>query len=259
MSARSPSRPRRPFARRASFAPFAVLASLGTLAILTAPRSARADDEVPAASPPAAASTPPAATAAKPEAARDAGKTVTVELQASSTRATIEKRVGTTSLPALPFSDTSFGSVSHWESACIAPCELKLDPHYAYRVAGDGLTPSDSFALPRSRDRVTLSAEMGSSPARLAGMALTAVGTGTTLLGGTALLISPVLESQDVGSKGFRTAMLAGGAVFVAAGVLELGLGLYLWMSNGTTVRADHGVLSAKAGPVEVTPAGVIF
>jgi hypothetical protein len=192
------------------------------------------------------------------------GKTVTVELQSSSARATIEKRVGTTSLAALPFSDTSFGSVSHWEHACVAPCELKLDPHYAYRVAGDGLTPSDSFALPRNKEKVTLSAEMGSSTARLSGMALTAIGVGSTLLGGTALVLSPVFESQDVGSKGFRTAVLAGGVVFLAAGVLELGMGLYLWMSNGTTVRADHGVLAAKRTekddrPFRITPSGVVF
>lgn len=195
----------------------------------------------------------------------DAGKTVTVELQSNSARATIEKRVGTTSLPSLPFTETSFGSVSHWEHACVAPCELKLDPHYAYRVAGDGLTPSDSFALPRGKDKVTLNAEMGSSPARLSGMALTALGTGSALLGGTALALSPVLESQDVGSKGFRTAVLAGGVIFLAAGVLELGMGLYLWMSNGTTVRADHGVLAAKndtrsrSSAFKITPAGVVF
>jgi hypothetical protein len=189
------------------------------------------------------------------------GKTVTVELQSSSARATIEKRVGTTSLAALPFSDTSFGSVSHWEHACVAPCELKLDPHYAYRVAGDGLTPSDSFALPRNKEKVTLSAEMGSSTGRLSGMALTAIGVGSALLGGTALVLSPVFESQDVGSKGFRTGVLAGGVVFLAAGVLEMGMGLYLWMSNGTTVRADHGVLAAKRDerPFKLTPSGVVF
>ena len=189
------------------------------------------------------------------------GKTLTVELQSNSTRATIEKRVGTTSLPALPFSDTSFGSVSHWEHACVAPCDLKLDPHYAYRVAGDGLTPSQSFALPRDKERITLSAEMGSSTARLSGMALTGVGVGSMLLGGTALALSPVFESQDTGSKGFRSAVLAGGVIFLAAGVLELAMGIYLWTSNGTTVRADHGVLAAKADarPFRMTPSGVVF
>jgi hypothetical protein len=191
----------------------------------------------------------------------DAGKTLTVELVASSPHATIEKRVGTTSLPALPFSDTSFGSVSHWEHTCVAPCELKLDPHYAYRVAGDGLTPSQSFALPRDRDKVTVTAEMGSSTARLSGMVLTGFGVGSLGLGGTALLLSPVFENQDVGSKTFRSVVLAGGVVLVAAGVLELGAGLYLWLTNGTTVRADHGVLSAKAdsGRVRVTPTGLVF
>ncbi len=231
-------------------------AALASLPLLVA-SSAFAQDPAPPESP---------SMFAKPDATKladdkAAHKTVTVELQSSSARATIEKRVGTTSLAALPFSDTSFGSVSHWEHECVAPCELKLDPHYAYRVAGDGLTPSDSFALPRNKEKVTLSAEMGSSTARLSGMALTAIGVGATLLGGTALILSPVFESQDVGSKGFRTAVLTGGVIFLAAGVLEIGMGLYLWMSNGTTVRADHGVLAAKseAGPFKLTTQGVVF
>jgi len=245
-------------ARFSSFRP-AACAAVATLSLFAAAPAFAQDSGPP--EPTNMLGKPDGAKAADEKAA---GKTVTVELQSSSAHATIEKRVGTTSLAALPFSDTSFGSVSHWEHACVAPCELKLDPHYAYRVAGDGLTPSDSFALPRNKEKVTLSADMGSSTARLGGMALTAIGIGSTLLGGTALVLSPVFESQDVGSKGFRTGVLAGGVVFLTAGVLELGMGLYLWMSNGTTVRADHGVLAAKRTekddrPFRLTPGGVVF
>ena len=234
-------------------------AATAALALATFALAAPAAADEPAAPFPAAPPTP------DPKAD---GKTVTVELTSNSTRATIERRVGTTSLAALPFTDTSFGSVSHWEHSCVAPCELKLDPHYAYRVAGDGLTPSESFALPRNKDRVTLSAEMGSSTARLSGMALTAIGVSSSLLGGTALVLSPVFESQDVGSKAFRSGVLVGGIVFLAAGVLETAMGLYLWMSNGTTVRADHGVLTAKASGAagsekkrswQLTPTGLVF
>lgn len=245
--------------RRFSFAALPVFTA-AALAVTTLAGPARAQDSVSStgADTPSVLTRPEAPKAAEEKAA---GKTVTVELQSNSARATIEKRVGTTSLPALPFSDTSFGSVSHWEHACVAPCELKLDPHYAYRVAGDGLTPSQSFALPRNKDKVTLSAEMGSSPARLSGMALTALGIGSALLGGTALVLSPVLEGQDVGSKGFRTGVLAGGVVFLTAGVLEMSMGLYLWLTNGTTVRADHGVLAAKndSPPVKLTTSGLVF
>jgi hypothetical protein len=185
---------------------------------------------------------------------------VVVELQTNDGRATIERRVGTTSLAPMPFMDASLAAVGHWAEECIAPCEVKLDPRYSYRVAGDGLTPSGSFALPRDKDRVRLSAEMGSSSARLAGILLTGVGVGTALLGGTALILTPIFENQDVGSKTFRSVVLAGGVAFAAAGVLEIGMGLYLWATNGSSVRADHGVLSAKKSDApRLTSTGLVF
>jgi hypothetical protein len=190
----------------------------------------------------------------KPAEQKPEGKTITVELQANDGRATIERRVGTTSLSGLPLADTSFSAVGHWEESCIAPCEVKLDPHYSYRVAGDGLTPTRSFALPRDKDRVRLSAEMGSSTGRLGGIVLTGLGVGSAVLGGAALIASPILESQDVGSKGFRSAVAVGGVIFLAAGVLEMGMGMYLWATNGSSVRADHGTLSAKDTPKREGP-----
>jgi hypothetical protein len=245
---------------------YTTVAAALAAAICALPSAARADEP---AAPPVAAPGPslvapaPAAIPA-PTAKPESGKTVTVELQSNDEHATIERRLGTTQLAGLPFVDTSFSAVGHWEESCVAPCELKLDPHYSYRVAGDGLTPTRSFALPRDKDRVRLSAEMGSSSGRLAGVVLTSIGAGTAFLGGAALIASPILESQDVGSKGFRSIVLAGGAIFLAAGVLEMGMGLYLWATNGSSVRADHGVLSAagsakKTGGVKVTPVGLVF
>jgi hypothetical protein len=44
----------------------------------------------------------------------------------------------------------------------------------------------------------------------------------------------PILESEDVGSKGFRTGVLAGGIGAVAATV-----GLFLWLTNGSSAHAE--------------------
>jgi hypothetical protein len=233
-----------------------------SLAAVSFALPASAEEPPPAAGPSLIAPAPAPLPATSPR--HDEGKTVTVELQSNDEHATIERRLGTTQLSGLPFVDTSFTAVGHWEEACVAPCDLKLDPHFSYRVSGDGLTPTRSFALPRDRDRVRLSAEMGSSSGRLAGVVLTWMGAGTAFLGGTALVASPILESQDVGSKGFRTVVLAGGAIFLAAGLLEMGMGLYLWATNASSVRADHGVLSAsglakKQAGVKLTPAGFVF
>ena len=64
--------------------------------------------------------------------------------------ATIERRGNTTSTT-LPVVEMGL-SMGHWEHACVAPCELRLDPKYAYRVGGDGLVPTNTFALPRGAD-----------------------------------------------------------------------------------------------------------
>jgi hypothetical protein len=231
------------------------VAALTTLALSSFALPAAADEAAPAppAPPPVSAAAPPPA----PEARR-----VEVELQSNDSRATIERRVGTTSLAGLPFVDGSFAGVGLWQEECVAPCEVKLDPRYSYRVAGEGVTPSESFALPKGRDKVHISAEMGSSRWRLAGILTTGLGAGTAAVGATALALTPVFENNDVGSKGFRQAVLVGGIVALAAGVLELGAGLYMWQTNGTSVRSDHGTLgtrrAASAGP-RLTATGLAF
>ncbi len=133
---------------------------------------------------PAAQAVAPLAPAPKAD-----SKTVTVDLQANDGRATVERRLGTTSLVGWPFTDASFASVGHWEQACVAPCEVKLDPHFTYRVSGDGLTPSESFALPRGKDQVKLWADMGSSKGRLAGIVL------ASMLNASAAAVTLVLRS----------------------------------------------------------------
>jgi hypothetical protein len=108
------------------------------------------------------------------------------------------------------------------------------------------MVPTDSFSLPRDRDKVRLEAQMGSSNWRLIGIVGTVGGVGATLLGGAALAATPILENQDVGSRTFRTGVLAGGIVLLGVGVLALGTGLYLWSSNASSVRLDRGALSAQ-------------
>ena len=162
-----------------------------------------------------------------------------VQLTADDQRATIERRVGTTSPSGLPIAETGVFSVGQWESACIAPCEVKLDPRYAYRVAGDGLVPTDSFGLPRSGDRLRIDAKMGSSTGRVAGALTTAGGLAAVALGGLALIATPILDSQDVGSQGFRTGVLAGGVGAVSVGLVAVGIGTFLWFTNGSTAHTQ--------------------
>lgn len=168
-----------------------------------------------------------------------------VELSADEGNATIEKRTGTTA-PSLGLLETGVVAVGQWQHACVAPCQMRLDPRYTYRVAGDGLVPTGSFVLPPGEDRVRVDAKMGSSPARVSGMLLTGAGALALAAGGAALIASPILASEDVGSEGFRTAVLAGGIGAVSVGAIAATVGLFMWLSNGSSAY-PRAVASASA------------
>lgn len=208
-----------------------LISCLVSLAIVALAPGALADEAAPAA--PESLAAPPAAGAS---AGASAGAPV-VELSADDNRATIERRSATTGPAGAGMLETGLLSVGHWQHACVAPCELRLNPRYAYRVAGDGLVPTDSFALPRGQDRVRVDAKMGSSFGRVAGGLATAGGIAAIAAGGLALVATPILESEDVGSQGFRNGVFVGGLGAVTAGVVAAGIGLFLWFSNGSNAQ----------------------
>ncbi len=209
--------------------------------VLTATTAARAEGPDAAPSPSAAAEVP-----------RPAPDAPVVELSADDGRAKIERRTATTS-PTVPLLETGVFSVGIWEHACVAPCQLRLDPRYAYRVSGDGLVPTDSFSLPRGQDRVRVDAKMGSSTGRVLGALATAGGLASMVAGGLALAATPILESEDVGSEGFRTGVLAGGIGAVSVGAVSTAIGLLLWFSNGSMANAEP-VVARLTDSHEVVP-----
>lgn len=173
-----------------------------------------------------------------------AEETTEVTLRADDTHATIERRAGTISPSGLPLLETGVLTLGQWQQTCVAPCQMKLDPHYTYRVAGDGLVPTPSFTLPRE-GKVEVDAKMGSSTGRIAGAAFIGAGIASIVAGGLALGVSPVLASEDVGSKGFRTGVLAGGIGAVSVGVVSAGVGLFLWLTNGSKAEQLVGRISS--------------
>jgi hypothetical protein len=225
---------------------FASAVVLSSLVLVVAPELAYADDAAPPPPPPPSPVLPaaPATTGVAPAVAATQAQPAetqpqpVVELTADDGRATIERRASTSS-PTVPILETGVISMGHWEHACVAPCQMRLDPRYAYRVAGDGLVPTDSFALPRGQDRVRVDAKMGSSMGRVVGVLATAGGALAIAGGGLALAATPILESEDVGSKGFRTGVLASGVGLVSVGVVAATVGLFLWLSNGSSARAE--------------------
>ncbi len=214
------------------------LMSLTVLAVpvlvAIAPATAHADEPPALPAPPAAPAATPAPTPAGPPPA-----SAVVQLDADDSRATIERRVGTQSPSGLPLLETGFFSVGQWQHACVAPCTLALDTRYAYRVAGDGLVPTDSFAIPRTGEKVRVDARMGSSTGRVAGALVGAGGVAAIAAGTIALIATPILKNDDTGSEGFRTAVLAGGIGAVSVGVIAVGVGTFLWLTNGSTAHTQ--------------------
>ena len=170
-----------------------------------------------------------------------------VELSADDGSAAIEKRTGTSGPSGLGLLETGALSAGHWQHACVAPCAIRLDSNFAYRVAGEGLVPTGSFVLPRGGDRVHVDAHMGSSPARVSGMLLAGAGVFAVVAGGLALGASPILASEEVGSEGFRTGVLAGGLGAVTVGAIASAVGLFLWLSNGSTAQTKTVASSSSS------------
>jgi hypothetical protein len=160
-----------------------------------------------------------------------------IVLSADVQDAALERRVATVSPLGPAAAETGVLGVAQWERVCVAPCGLRVDPRYAYRVSGDGLVPTAAFSVPRSVARVDVDAKLGSSPWRVGGAVASGVGVLGILAGGAALGVSPVLASEDVGSQGFRTAVVAGGAGALALGALTLGAGLYAFFTNASAVH----------------------
>lgn len=171
----------------------------------------------------------------------------TVDVVSDAPNATLEARTETLS-PALPnVFDMGLLSVGHWSHVCVAPCRSTLDPRRAYRIAGDGLVPTSQFSIASSESHVRVDAKMGSSTGRALGAVATGLGAGGILLGGLALGLSPVLASEDVGSEGFRTAVLAGGAGVLAIGAIALGAGLITFLNNGSSARIESATPALSA------------
>ena len=227
---------------------FRISRGVMTLTVLTvpvlvtlAPRAARADESQAATAPqaPLAPATAPVGPPPPPAAPGTPPPAAIVELSADDGRATIERRTGTLSPSGMPLVETGVLKVGQWEHACVAPCTVKLDTRYEYRVAGDGLVPTESFGLPHSGDRVRVAAKMGSATGRVAGVLTTGAGIVAIAAGGLALIATPILRSEDIGSEGLRTGVLAGGIGAVSVGAIAVGIGTFLWLTNGSTAHTQ--------------------
>ncbi len=168
---------------------------------------------------------------------KQAPSSVTVVLHADTPRATLERRDTVATYAGVPIKDASIFGLATWSPQCTAPCETALDPKYTYRIGGDGLVPSDSFVLPHDGRPLMMDAKMGSATERVGGLGLSVMGAGGLVLGTAALVISPILAADDVGSQTARNIVLGSGIAVTTLSATVFGIGLYLWSHSETKIR----------------------
>ncbi len=140
---------------------------------------------------------------------------------------------------------------------CAAPCKQRLPRDGTYRIAGDGITPSQSFDLSAER-WVRLDVKAGFSTRRSLGIGLGIAGYATAVVGS--------LYFAAVGLEGFPDGPPASqGQYTVPEGLLISGLaagviGLVLVLTCSTEVRSSNGATfsSAPEAPRHKRPAIVL-
>lgn len=228
--------------------------------------AAEADARASTPEPRSAEATPPAARSGDGSAPAPAERPkVRIALRSDDSAATLEERVATES-PTMLGMTMPVGSLATWRPICTAPCTAEVSADIPHRVGGDGLVPSRSF-VPRAGNNVAIDAKMGSAPGRVGGAVLAFAGAGGMLLGGALAVTSPILASQDVGSPELRSGMLAGGLAVAGVGLVATAAGIYLYLSNQTSVVETQGGVGMQAKKklpkpndgVKLTVGGLVF
>jgi hypothetical protein len=128
-------------------------------------------------------------------------------------------------------------SEPRWERVCAAPCLSQLPAAGEYRIGGDGVTPSSSFAL-RSPS-LDLRVSPGSASARRAGSYAALFGFLTSAVGGIVLALSAF--SKDEGSAAANHVAIIGGSIgLIAGGTVGL-VGLGVVFGTATSVSDVQG------------------
>jgi len=168
------------------------------------------------------------------------------------------------------------------ERRCVAPCGVALDRAGTYLVAGQGVAPSDTFALPPSPGPLRLQVETGSRAANNWGRVATWLGIGLAVAGGSMGLVAAVESNAstnalppscvgpnlgkpgcEVTGPGSSFPFVGLGVGLAVAGAVLLGVGIPLWVINRTRVSVAGGErLAADDAPapeIRWTPAGLAF
>ncbi len=166
-----------------------------------------------------------------------------VHIVTQSPRVTLERRVGSlpgdpAPLPTGPYA----GGEPDWQRVCATPCDTAVALGGDYRIAGEDVTTSSTFALhgPATELRV----DAGAYPVRRAGVYLLVIGAIAATAGGIFLgvnALSPSSSALGVGGYASIAGLVGGGALGIT--------GIGLVVGGGTSVRDETRKDLARVAP----------
>jgi len=164
-------------------------------------------------------------------------KNTRVRIVSPNPASTLERRIGSLATgPAVPESQYA-SAIPRWEQVCVVTCPEAIPIGGEYRIAGQGVTPSSSFAL--RAPSVELHVKPGSHTARRIGTAMAMVGVLAAAAGGVSLLIA--LSASDSTTTTNNQPIIIGSAATAIGGSVIGLVGLGIVLASGTTVRDEQG------------------
>jgi hypothetical protein len=228
------------------------IASSGALALSSFAAAALAQETPPAATPTVSATataTPPCVAAPAPEKPLDAPKPLQLAIASDNPSAALfridrfARRSGSDSM-----------ETEGLTQICGVPCNQTVDASALYRIAGPGIAPSSSFALPLSRRAVDLRIKAGSVSAQTAGRWLMYTAGVPGVVGAVFSfpLLLTVADGKPIPDAPYT--WITVGALGASAALLAAGVALFF--SNETTVVTGDGQALASEAPRRRPPMG---
>jgi hypothetical protein len=140
---------------------------------------------------------------------------------------------------------------SGWELVCTSPCDTAVGVSPEYRIAGDGINPSEPFTLEGSHGYAKLKVDPGTPGGQTRGV-WTMIGSGAVLAGGVAVIALGTnrhFDAQGNVPQGSINALLAG-SVMIAGAVVGGFVGGAWYVSNAhTQVTGNVGHATGEKTP----------
>jgi len=185
----------------------------------------------------------------KPEA-----EVVVVSFTSDDPKATLQRYVGSGDVAVdyvTPYGTTvatGDAELSLYRDVCSSPCTQHVSPEGRFRVAGEGLIPTESFTLSKGGPN-HVAASMSSRGKRTAGKVLTIyTGAPITVVGALLLLAGAAAQpgAPCAGCVDAHASLLLWGGIVGGVGATMLTIGIILWATSGSSATLNGETVALR-------------